>query len=71
MGFKVFCSFGNGLKHEDNQAYKDIIVESAQTLSTRFNESIGSIRSWDFNKDIWQFPVIIVISEKITALGMS
>ena len=59
MGFKVFCSFGNGLKHENNQAYKDIIVESAQTLSTRFDESIGSIRSWDFNKDIWQFPVII------------
>lgn len=59
MGFKVFSSFGNGLRQEDNQAYKDIIVESAQTLSTRFNENIGSIRSWDFNKDIWQFPVII------------
>ena len=59
MGFKVFCSFGNGLKYEDNQNYKDIIVKSAQTLSTRFNENIGSIRSWDFNKDVWQFPVII------------
>ncbi|WP_299550827.1 glycoside hydrolase family 88 protein [Seonamhaeicola sp.] len=59
MGFKVFCSFGNGLKVEDNQDYKDIIVKSAQTLSTRFNENVGSIRSWDFNKDVWQFPVII------------
>ncbi|WP_396600587.1 glycoside hydrolase family 88 protein [Algibacter sp. R77976] len=59
MGFKVFCSFGNGLKHEDNQVYKDIIVESAKTLSTRFNNNIGSIRSWDFNRDVWQFPVII------------
>ncbi len=59
MGFKVFCSFGNALKQEDNKAYKDIIVKSAQTLSTRFNETIGSIRSWDFNKDKWQFPVII------------
>ncbi|WP_299118782.1 glycoside hydrolase family 88 protein [uncultured Winogradskyella sp.] len=59
MGFKVFCSFGNGLKHEDNDAYKKIIVESAETLSTRFKEDIGSIRSWDFNRDIWQFPVII------------
>lgn len=59
MGFKIFCSFGNGLKAEDNQAYKDIIVESAKTLSTRFNEKIGSLRSWDFNKDVWQFPVII------------
>ena len=60
MGFKVFCSFGNGLNIDsDNQDYKDIIVESAKTLSTRFDESIGSIRSWDFNKDVWQFPVII------------
>jgi rhamnogalacturonyl hydrolase YesR len=60
MGFKVFCSFGNGLSIDtENQEYKDIIVESAKTLSSRFNESIGSIRSWDFNKDVWQFPVII------------
>lgn len=59
MGFKIFCSFGNGLKHENNEDYKHIIVESAKTLSTRFNENIGSIRSWDFNKDVWQFPVII------------
>lgn len=59
MGFKIFCSFGNGLKHENNEDYKHIIVESAKTLSTRFNENIGSIRSWDFNKEVWQFPVII------------
>ncbi|WP_147678295.1 glycoside hydrolase family 88 protein [Algibacter pacificus] len=59
MGFKIFCSFGSGLKHENNEDYKQIIVESAKTLSTRFNENIGSIRSWDFNKDVWQFPVII------------
>ena len=59
MGFKVYCSFGNGLKHENNQEYKDIIVKSAQTLSSRFNETVGSIRSWDFNKKRWDFPVII------------
>lgn len=60
MGFKVFCSFGNGLSVDpENQDYKDIIVKSAQTLSTRFDENIGSIRSWDFNADTWQFPVII------------
>lgn len=59
MGFKVFCSFGQGLKHIDNQNYKDIIVKSSQTLSTRFNDTVGSIRSWDFNKEQWKFPVII------------
>ena len=60
MGFKVFCSYGQGLKHnKTNQEYKDIIIKSSQTLSTRFNETVGSIRSWDFNKENWNFPVII------------
>ena len=59
MGFKVYCSFGEGLKVEDNQFYKDVIVESAKTLSTRFNSKVGSLRSWDFNSDIWEFPVIV------------
>ncbi len=59
MGFKVFCSFGEGLKVMENQYYKDIILTSAKTLSTRYNSAVGSLRSWDFNKDIWEFPVIV------------
>ncbi len=59
MGFKVFCSFGKGLKHKNNQEYKDIIVKSAQTLITRYNDTVQSIRSWSFNKKRWDFPVII------------
>lgn len=59
MGFKVFGSFGKGLEVADNVNYKTIVVESAETLTTRFNTKVGSIRSWDFNKDIWEFPVII------------
>ena len=59
MGFKVFCSFGNGYKILDDPTYKDIIIASAKTLSTRYSDKIGSIRSWDFNKEEWQFPVII------------
>lgn len=59
MGFKVFCSFGKGLKHDDNQHYKDVIVKSSQTLISRYNDTVGSIRSWDFNKKRWDSPVII------------
>lgn len=59
MGFKVFCSFGQGYKLSKNKAYKDVIIKSAQTLKTRYNSTVGSIRSWDFNKDIWKFPVIV------------
>jgi unsaturated chondroitin disaccharide hydrolase len=59
VGFKVFCSFGEALKAENKQEYKDIIIKGAETLCTRFNPKAGAIRSWDFNKKIWDYPVII------------
>lgn len=59
MGFKIFCSFGTGYRLTHDARYKDIIVQSAKTLSTRFNPTIGCIRSWDHHKDVWGFPVII------------
>ena len=59
MGFKIYSSFGEGFEITKNEHYKDVIVESANTLITRFNENVGSLRSWDFNADIWEFPVII------------
>jgi peptidoglycan/xylan/chitin deacetylase (PgdA/CDA1 family) len=59
MGFKMFTSFGNGYRLTNNQQYKEILIESANTLCTRFNPTIGCIRSWDHNKDKWDFPVII------------
>lgn len=59
MGFKMYCSFGEGYEVTKNQNYKDVLITSANTLISRFNKNVGSIRSWDFNKDIWEFPVII------------
>jgi rhamnogalacturonyl hydrolase YesR len=58
MGFKIYCSFGKGYEITQSQAYKKVIIKSAQTLCTRFNKKIGSIKSWD-NRDKWDFPVII------------
>lgn len=59
MGFKVYCSFGNGYRLTQNAHYKDVMLESARTLITRYNPAIGVIRSWDHNRDKWMFPVII------------
>ncbi|MET2986073.1 glycoside hydrolase family 88 protein [Aureibaculum conchae] len=59
MGFKMYCSFGEGYEVTNNESYKDILITSANTLLTRFNKNVGSLRSWDFNQDIWEFPVII------------
>lgn len=59
MGFKVYGSFGAGYRLTRDAGYRDIIIQSAKTLSTRFNPVIGCIRSWDHHSELWGFPVII------------
>lgn len=59
MGFKMLCSYGQGYKITKDTSYRSILVQSAKTLTKRFNEKIGAIRSWDHSRDKWQFPVII------------
>lgn len=59
MGFKMYCSFGNGYRLTNDANYKDILLESAATLITRYKPTIGCIRSWDHSRDKWQCPVII------------
>ena len=58
MGFKVYCSVGNAYRLTHNAHYKDVIIEAAKTLCTRFNPVVGCIKSWDNRKE-WKFPVII------------
>ena len=57
VGFKIYSSFGNGYKNTGKDEYKNVIVQAAKTLSVRFNNKVGCIRSW--NNPIWAYPVII------------
>lgn len=57
LGFMMYCSYGNGLRLLDKPEYKDVLLNSARSLSTRFNPTIGCIRSWDSKP--WKYPVII------------
>lgn len=59
LGFKMLGSFGNGLRLNPNDSYKEILIQSARTLRTRFNSKTGVIRSWDHSRDKWDYPVII------------
>ncbi|MCC5929415.1 MAG: glycoside hydrolase family 88 protein [Cyclobacteriaceae bacterium] len=59
VGFMLYCSFGNGLRIIGEESYKEVLLTGAKSLSTRYNEKIQLIRSWDFNKHLWQYPVII------------
>lgn len=57
LGFMMYCSFGTALRVEPDPSYKEILINSAKSLSTRFNPTVGCIRSWDSKKK--EFLVII------------
>ncbi len=57
LGFMLGSSFGNGYRLIDDPEYENVLIQSAISLSKRFNETIGCIRSWDGGP--WTFPVIV------------
>lgn len=59
VGFMLYCSFGNGLRLTGNERYNEVLLTGARSLATRYKPAVGLIRSWDHNKDKWQYPVII------------
>lgn len=57
LGFMINNSFGNGWRIAAVDDYKPVMVNGAYSLMTRYNETVGCIRSWDHGD--WTFPVII------------
>lgn len=47
LGFMMYCSFGNANRIAPLPGYNAILLTSARSLATRFNEKVGCIRSWD------------------------
>lgn len=58
LGFMIYCSYGNGYRLTKNRNYEEIMITGARSLSTRFNPTTKSIKSWNSNSR-WQFPVIV------------
>ncbi|UCS95772.1 glycoside hydrolase family 88 protein [Echinicola marina] len=57
LGFMLYCSFGNAYRITGNEHYKDIMLQGAESLATRFHPETGLIKSWDHGT--WSYPVII------------
>jgi unsaturated chondroitin disaccharide hydrolase len=57
LGFMMFDSFGNGYRVTQNPAYKNVLIQSARSLSTRFHPQVGAIKSWDNTN--FHYPVIV------------
>ncbi len=63
LGFMMECSYGNAIKFDYKKEYDKVIVQSANSLITRFRPNAGIIQSWDakihFEEGAWKCPVII------------
>ena len=64
LGFMMYCSYGNANRLAPKPEYKDILIQSSESLSTRFSENTKTIKSWNYRKawndtTEWFFPVII------------
>ena len=62
IGFMMNSSFGGALEYApdlvDQKAYKDVLIQSAKSLCTRFHPGAGIIQSWNTSEK-WLCPVII------------
>lgn len=63
LGFMMYCSYGNAVRLDSHQEYKDILLKSAESLSSRYNDTVKAIKSWNYRKawdgSEWFYPVII------------
>jgi hypothetical protein len=46
VGFIMYCSFGNARRLLKTNRYDALLLEAASSLSKRFNDKLGLIRSW-------------------------
>lgn len=66
VGFIIGCSYGNGLRLIKEDSYKDVIVQAAKSLITRYRPNAKVLQSWNANEKWiiemnkgWKCPVII------------
>ena len=58
LGFIMYCSYGNARRLLKTDRYNAILVETAETLCSRYNEGLGLIRSWGKRAETKNFLVI-------------
>ncbi len=57
LGFMMYNSYGHANLLNPSDEYKAVLINSAKSLATRFNSTVGCIKSWNGKPD--EFLVII------------
>jgi hypothetical protein len=58
LGFMMYCSFGNARRLLKTDKYDAVLLETAASLSKRYNPMLGLIRSWGKVNETKNFLVI-------------
>lgn len=53
LGFIMLCSYGNGYRLTANEDYKNVLLESADSLATLYNPNVGTLLSWPRNVEMF------------------
>lgn len=59
IGFIIFDTFGKGAELTGDEDFRNTVLTAARTLSTRYNPTVGAVRSWDDIDDRTQYRVIV------------
>lgn len=59
IGFQIYCSFGNGYRLTGREDYAEVLKTAGKSALERYNPQLGVIKSWEWNRQKWQYPVII------------
>ena len=72
LGFIMYCSFGNARRILKTDRFDALLAETAETLSSHYNPSLGLIRSWgkrDEKKDFLVIPDNLMNLELLEAVA--
>ncbi|WP_232293343.1 glycoside hydrolase family 88 protein [Stigmatella aurantiaca] len=58
LGFKFIPSYGHAYRLTGDPYYRDILLEAAASLATRYDKKVGVINTCDWNSD-WHLPTVI------------
>lgn len=60
IGFRIYCSYGQGYELTKSEEYKDVIIQAAKSAIKRYNPKVKAIMSWEPQPERdWLYPVII------------
>ena len=57
IGYRIVNSFGNAYRLTQDNHYKEVLIEAAGSLASRYSDKIGCVKAYDM--DQWKFPILI------------